>query len=94
MIALGGNAVLRRGQDITAENQRHNIKQCVESLAPILQSCRVTLVHGNGPQVGSLVLEDEYYSKRRGVHPMSLVRKVEMVYEVVRDKMFPSHIRV
>lgn len=55
MVALGGNALLKRGEDMTASNQRKNIADGVESLKNILRDYRVTLVHGNGPQVGLLV---------------------------------------
>lgn len=65
--------MLRRGQDMTSENQRENIKLCVESLAPVLESHRITIVHGNGPQVGMLVLEDEKFCKEKGLKSTPLV---------------------
>lgn len=50
VVALGGNAILQRGEDMTAENQKKNIKACVQSMEGLLKSFKVTLVHGNGPQ--------------------------------------------
>jgi hypothetical protein len=55
VVALGGNALLKRGEEMTGANQRQNIADGVESLKNILKEYRITLVHGNGPQVGLLV---------------------------------------
>lgn len=49
VIALGGNALLKRKQAMTVENQRQNIREGMESLKSILQKNSVTMVHGNGP---------------------------------------------
>jgi carbamate kinase len=57
VIALGGNALLRRGEDMTAENQRKNIQIAVKSLAPIVENNELVISHGNGPQVGLLSLQ-------------------------------------
>jgi hypothetical protein len=54
VVALGGNAILQRGEDMTAENQKKNIKACVSSMQGLLKTVKVTLVHGNGPQVGKI----------------------------------------
>ena len=56
VIALGGNALLRRGEDMTAENQRKNIQIAVSALAPIAEQNELVISHGNGPQVGFPVL--------------------------------------
>jgi carbamate kinase len=61
VIALGGNALLQRGQPMTMENQQANIYNAVKNLKNILQQNSITFVHGNGPQVGMLVLEDAAY---------------------------------
>ena len=61
VIALGGNALLQRGQALTAENQRHNIKIAAEALAPIAREHQLIITHGNGPQVGLLALQDLAY---------------------------------
>jgi carbamate kinase len=72
VIALGGNALLRRKERMTMENQRLNIREGIRSLAPIVQNNTVTLVHGNGPQVGLLVLEGAEYEKQTGLEQMRL----------------------
>lgn len=57
VVALGGNALLRRGQPMTAENQRANVRAAAEALAPIARAHQLVISHGNGPQVGLLALQ-------------------------------------
>ena len=57
LIALGGNALLRRGEPLTAENQRRNLKTAAKALAPIARGHDLVITHGNGPQVGLLALQ-------------------------------------
>ena len=60
--ALGGNALLRRGEPLTAEAQRANVKIAAESLADIVRAGhRLVVTHGNGPQVGLLALQGAAY---------------------------------
>jgi carbamate kinase len=54
---LGGNALLRRGQPPTAENQRANVRLAARALAPIAEAHDLVVTHGNGPQVGLLALQ-------------------------------------
>ena len=61
--ALGGNALLRRGEAMTAENQRRNVRIACEALAPIAQEHQLVIGHGNGPQVGLLSLQQSAYAK-------------------------------
>ncbi len=61
VIALGGNALLRRGQALTAENQRHNVQIAAQALAPIACHHELVISHGNGPQVGLLALQSTAY---------------------------------
>lgn len=61
VIALGGNALLRRGQPLTADNQRANIRVAAERLAGICVDNEVVITHGNGPQVGLLALQSASY---------------------------------
>ncbi len=61
VIALGGNALLQRGEEMTAENQRKNIQIATMSLAPIVEGNQVVISHGNGPQVGLLSLQSAAY---------------------------------
>lgn len=57
VIALGGNALLRRGEPTTAEVQRANVRLAARVLAPIVLSNQVVITHGNGPQIGLLALQ-------------------------------------
>ena len=68
VIALGGNALLQRGQKMTIENQKKNIADGMSSLKNIIVNHpKVTIVHGNGPQVGLLVLQVDEYQKQTGL---------------------------
>ncbi|MCD2175763.1 carbamate kinase [Rhizobium sp. C4] len=60
--ALGGNALLRRGEALTAEAQRKNVQVVARSLAAIIRAGhRLVVTHGNGPQVGLLALQGAAY---------------------------------
>ena len=61
--ALGGNALLRRGEAMTAENQRVNVRTACEAIAPIAAEHQIVIGHGNGPQVGLLSLQQVAYGK-------------------------------
>lgn len=61
VIALGGNALLQRGQLMTAENQRANIRVAAERIASIVPGNEIVVAHGNGPQVGLLALQSAAY---------------------------------
>ena len=61
--ALGGNALLRRGEAASAENQRANVRIACEALAPVAREHRLVIGHGNGPQVGLLSLQQTAYGK-------------------------------
>ncbi len=63
VVALGGNALLRRGQDLTDENQRENVAVACEELAPIALEHELVISHGNGPRLGLLALRGEAYAK-------------------------------
>src|SRR6187551_2789192 len=61
VVALGGNALLRRGQPMTADNQRANVRVAAEALAPVALEHELVVSHGNGPQVGLLALQGAAY---------------------------------
>jgi carbamate kinase len=63
LVALGGNALLRRGEEMTAENQRRNVRLAAEALAPLVQGNELVVTHGNGPQVGLLALQGAAYQE-------------------------------
>jgi len=57
VVALGGNALLRRGEPPDSEVQAHHITAAVHALAPIASKHELVVTHGNGPQIGLLALE-------------------------------------
>jgi carbamate kinase len=62
VIALGGNALLKRGEPLTIENQRANTKIAAKSIAEVIKAGhKVIITHGNGPQVGLLALQGDAY---------------------------------
>jgi carbamate kinase len=62
VVALGGNALLRRGEPLTAENQRANARAACKALAPVALENELVISHGNGPQVGLLALQGSAYT--------------------------------
>jgi carbamate kinase len=63
VVALGGNALLKRGEPMTADVQRKNIKTAANALATVAQQHQLVLAHGNGPQVGLLALQASAYKE-------------------------------
>ncbi len=61
VIAVGGNALLQRGEVMSCDNQKKSIEITAESIAKLHQDYRVVIVHGNGPQVGLLALQNLAY---------------------------------
>ncbi|MBT8398038.1 MAG: carbamate kinase [Gemmatimonadetes bacterium] len=62
VIALGGNALLQRGEPVSAEVQRKNMRTAGAAIADVAREHHVVLTHGNGPQVGLLALQEASYS--------------------------------
>jgi carbamate kinase len=67
--ALGGNALLRRGEPVDADTQRRNVRGAVAALSALAHDHELVVTHGNGPQVGLLALQSESY---REVSPYPL----------------------
>ena len=73
VIALGGNALLRRGEPLTAENQRANVRRAAAAIAAVIGAGhRVVICHGNGPQVGLLALQGAAY-KPEEAYPLDVL---------------------
>ena len=70
--ALGGNALLRRGQELSAENQRENARAACKALASVALEHELVISHGNGPQVGLLALQGAAYTEV-GTYPLDVL---------------------
>lgn len=60
--ALGGNALLKRGEPLDVETQRRNIAKAAAALIPLAREHSLVVTHGNGPQVGLLALQAAAYA--------------------------------
>lgn len=73
VVALGGNALLRAGETATAERQRARAEQAAHCIAEIIAAgFRVVVIHGNGPQVGNLLLQMESCAERIPPSPLDV----------------------
>jgi carbamate kinase len=63
VVALGGNALQRRGEPMTMDRQRANVATACRSLAPVAEEHELVISHGNGPQVGLLALQASSYDE-------------------------------
>jgi carbamate kinase len=63
VVALGGNALLKRGEPMTTEAQRANVRVAAQQLCPVALEHELVLSHGNGPQVGLLALQSAAYQE-------------------------------
>lgn len=73
VVALGGNALLKRGEPMTAQNQSANIRLAAEQLAKVKPKNELIISHGNGPQVGLLALQHAaYYAQDNKIEPYPL----------------------
>lgn len=63
---------MRRGEALTAEIQRHNIRVAAQALAPIATGHELIITHGNGPQVGLLALQSAAYDAD-GIYPLDIL---------------------
>ncbi|MDW5563411.1 MAG: carbamate kinase [Methanomassiliicoccus sp.] len=71
VVAIGGNAILRKGQLPTRENQSRNLKETCRHIAAMVDAgYHITLTHGNGPQVGDILLQNE--AAKDEIPPMPL----------------------
>lgn len=73
VVALGGNALLRRGEPMTASAQRANVRRAARALAPIANAHDLVVTHGNGPQVGLLALQAVAFSETGEPTPLDVL---------------------
>ena len=72
-MALGGNALLRRGEPLTPSAQRANVRRAAQALGPLAQQHELVVTHGNGPQVGLLALQAVAYSETTEPTPLDVL---------------------
>ncbi|MAC99457.1 carbamate kinase [Pseudomonas abyssi] len=73
VVALGGNALLKRGEAMTAETQRANVNKAAAALAELVrEGHQLVITHGNGPQVGLLALQGAAY-RPSGADPLDVL---------------------
>ena len=72
VVALGGNALLRRGEPAEAAVQRRNVEIAARAVAEVAAEHQVVLTHGNGPQVGLLALQSEAF-RGVGAYPLDVL---------------------
>ena len=63
VIALGGNALLRRGEPVSTKVQRKNMKRAGVAIAEVAREHKIVITHGNGPQVGNLAMQEAAYGE-------------------------------
>ena len=98
VVALGGNALLRRGQVLSAENQRENARVACRALAPLAREHELVLSHGNGPQVGLLALQGSAYTAVE-TYPLDVLgaQTEGMIGYIIQQELgneLPSNIRL
>lgn len=79
VVALGGNALLRRGEPMTPSAQRENVRLAARALAPLAMEHELVVTHGNGPQVGLLALQAAAYARSQADDDPGLASPVESV---------------
>ena len=72
VVALGGNALMRENERGTAAEQLANLRRALPELAPLFEETRVVVTHGNGPQVGQMLLRQERAADEVPPHPLWL----------------------
>lgn len=73
VVALGGNALLRRGESPDAGIQEDNVRRAVGSIARLAGRHEVVVTHGNGPQVGLLAVESEHDGSLSAPYPLDVL---------------------
>jgi carbamate kinase len=73
VVALGGNALLERGERPDAVIQRRHVRQAAAALAPLAAGHQLVLCHGNGPQVGVLALESQADTSLSQPYPLDVL---------------------
>lgn len=88
VIALGGNALLKRGEPLTSSNQRANVREACEQIAKIYPGNQLIITHGNGPQVGLMALQSNAY-KDVPMYPLDVLgaESVGMIGYMIQQEL-------
>lgn len=88
VVALGGNALLKRGEPMTSENQRLNVRIACEQIAKAYEGNQLIVTHGNGPQVGLLALQSNAY-KDVPMYPLDVLgaESVGMIGYMIQQEL-------
>ncbi|MBI2671979.1 carbamate kinase [Candidatus Woesearchaeota archaeon] len=73
IIALGGNALIKKGEKETYSNLLKNIKKTCSSIIPFIKNNKVVITHGSGPQIGNLLLQNEIARKKVPEMPLDVL---------------------
>lgn len=88
VIALGGNALLKRGEPMLCENQRENVSLACRQIAKAYAGNELVVTHGNGPQVGLLALQNNAY-KKVPMYPLDVIgaESVGMIGYMIQQEL-------
>lgn len=88
VIALGGNALLKRGEPMLCENQRANVALACKQIAKAYEGNELVVTHGNGPQVGLLALQNNAY-KKVPMYPLDVIgaESVGMIGYMIQQEL-------
>ena len=88
VIALGGNALLKRGETMLCENQRENVSLACRQIAKAYAGNELVVTHGNGPQVGLLALQNNAY-KKVPMYPLDVIgaESVGMIGYMIQQEL-------
>lgn len=88
VIALGGNALLKRGEPMLCENQRENVSLACKQIAKAYEGNELVITHGNGPQVGLLALQNNAY-KKVPMYPLDVIgaESVGMIGYMIQQEL-------
>lgn len=73
IIALGGNALIKKGEKETYSNLLRNIKKTCSSIVPLINKNKIVITHGNGPEIGNLLLQNEIARKKVPEMPLDVL---------------------
>ncbi|SUO96908.1 carbamate kinase [Suttonella ornithocola] len=88
VIALGGNAMLKRGEPLTSDNQRANIREACAQISKVHPGNQLIITHGNGPQVGLMALQSNAF-KEVPMYPLDVLgaESVGMIGYMIQQEM-------